>query len=130
MLESDITKVKVDAIVHPTNSNYSMGGQVGGAIARVGGTLIRDTVADLAKSKGSLNVCEAELSDAPTMLCKKIVHVHSPQWNDSQQATCVNDLTKTVVNLLTKATEAKLTNIALPCISSGGLVGQKLKKKK
>ena len=59
-----------------------------------------------------------EASD--NMLCKNIVHVYSPSWNTNQQAQCVNDLTRSVNNILTLCDTHKLKTVALPSISSGG----------
>jgi histone H2A len=58
VLQADIVNVCVDAIVHPTNATFHLGGQVGQAVATKGGMELRNAVADLQRSHGSLGVCQ------------------------------------------------------------------------
>lgn len=121
MLQADITDVAADAIVHPTNSSFYLGGQVGSAIAAKGGAEVRKIVSDLQTKIGSLADCSVEISDASaSMLCQKIIHVNSPAWDTSNQPKKISDLTQVVKNILTLADTNKLKTIALPSISSGG----------
>lgn len=121
VLQANIVDVAADAIVHPTNSSFYLGGQVGSAISAKGGAEVRKIVADLQNKHGNLADCSVEISDASTnMLCKNIIHVHSPSWDTSNQPKKINDLTQVVKNILTLADTNKLKTIALPSISSGG----------
>ena len=61
-------------------------------------------------------ICDA----SDTMLCKHVIHVHSPSWSTNQQAACIADLTNSVNNILTLSETHKLKTVALPSISSGG----------
>lgn len=40
VVQADITDVAVDAIVHPTNNSFYLGGEVGSAISRAGGQAV------------------------------------------------------------------------------------------
>lgn len=61
VVQGDITDVVVDAIVHPTNNSFYMGGEVGAAIARRGGAQLRNNVSQLQTSNGNLAVCGGKL---------------------------------------------------------------------
>ena len=56
VVQADITDVKVDAIVHPTNNSFYLGGEVGSAISRKGGQKVRDIVHNLHLTSGNLAV--------------------------------------------------------------------------
>ena len=56
VVQADITNVKVDAIVHPTNNSFYLGGEVGSAISKKGGQKVRDIVKDLHLKVGNLGV--------------------------------------------------------------------------
>jgi histone H2A len=56
VVQSDIVDVVVDAIVHPTNASFYLGGEVGSAISAKGGKETRDIVARLNTDHGNLAV--------------------------------------------------------------------------
>lgn len=108
----------MDAVV----SHYYLSGMVGSAISRRGGSELQAIIQKHQSSElSSLDTCEANMSDASTnLLCKKIIHINSPSWESSQQILKINELTKTVENILVLAETNKLKSVALPNISSGG----------
>lgn len=88
----------VDAIVHPTNNSYYLGGQVGSAISNKGGNEVRLIISDLHAKNGNLAECGVDISDASkNMLCQKIIHVYSPSWDNSNQPKKINDLTQVCI---------------------------------
>ena len=56
VVQADITNIKVDAICHPTNNSFYLGGEVGSAISRKGGQKVRDIVQNLHMTSGNLAV--------------------------------------------------------------------------
>ena len=54
VVQSDITKVKVDAIVHPTNADFSMAGEVGNTLSKKGGKKFQAEVAKVQLTNGSI----------------------------------------------------------------------------
>lgn len=60
VIQADITNVVADAIVHPTNNSFYMGGEVGSAIARAGGDEVKSIVNDLYKSYNNLGICSGK----------------------------------------------------------------------
>lgn len=57
VLQADITDVAVDAIVHPTNNAFYLGGEVGSAISRAGGQKVRNEIDKVHKTNGNLASC-------------------------------------------------------------------------
>jgi len=120
VLQANIVDVAADAIVHPTNNTFYLGGEVGSAIQDKGGKELRDAVSMLHRNHGKISVGGAAISDAGSaMLCSKIIHVYSPQWDSTNQAHSISELDKAVKNILTIADKNEIETIALPSISSG-----------
>ncbi|GFN81083.1 core histone macro-h2a.1 [Plakobranchus ocellatus] len=114
-MQGDLVKATADAIVHPTNSNYYFGGEVGQAISRAGGKEFQQEVENL-KTQGSIGTAEAAICPGHKFAAKFVIHVNSPTWseNNAQQ-----NLDKAVKNVLKLADDKFLKSVALPSISSG-----------
>lgn len=116
VLQGNIAEMTVDAVVHPTNSNFSLSGQCGTALQASGGASFEQEVSNLAK-KGSIGVAEAAISGAGDQLpCRHIIHVHSPSWT---AADGVANLEKAVRSCLTLAESTGLKTVSFPSIASG-----------
>ncbi|KAJ8318016.1 hypothetical protein KUTeg_003107, partial [Tegillarca granosa] len=115
VIQGDIVKITADAIVHPTNSTYHMGGEVGSAIEKAGGKDFRKEVDELLKSNGNLDTAGAAICPGSKLLSKYVIHVNSPTWGsaNSQQM-----LEKAVKNVLTLADEKNLKSLAVPSITA------------
>ncbi|CAG5122719.1 unnamed protein product [Candidula unifasciata] len=116
VMQGDLVKMSADAIVHPTSSNYHLGGQVGQAIQRAGGKEFQQEVDNLQKSHGSIGSAEAAICPGHKFAAKFVIHVNSPTWNE---ANALQNLDKAVKNVLRLADEKNLKSVALPSISSG-----------
>ncbi|KAH9495446.1 Core histone macro-H2A.1 [Bulinus truncatus] len=116
VMQGDIVKMVSDAIVHPTNSSYHLGGEVGQAILKAGGKEFQQEVDTLLKTQGSIATAEAAICPAHKFSSKYVIHVNSPVWseNNSQQ-----NLDKAVKNVLKLADDKLLKSLAIPSISSG-----------
>ncbi|CAF1580308.1 unnamed protein product, partial [Adineta steineri] len=119
VVQGSIVNIKADAIVHPTNNSFFMGGDVGKAIAKAGGQELKDAVAQAAKDSTLTNSGDVAISGAPNLSASHLIHVHSPQWNAGVQDQCIAELDKATLNILTLADEQGLKSVALPSISSG-----------
>ena len=53
-MQANIVDVVADAIVHPTNNTFYLGGEVGAAISQKGGKELRDAVSQLHKTHGNI----------------------------------------------------------------------------
>ncbi|CAF1042266.1 unnamed protein product [Rotaria sp. Silwood1] len=119
VVQGSIVNIKADAIVHPTNSSFYMGGDVGNALAKAGGQQLRDAVAEAARNSTLTNAGDVVISAAPNLSASHLIHVLSPKWNATKMEECIVELDKATLNILNLADQQGLTSVALPSISSG-----------
>ncbi|GHT32395.1 hypothetical protein AGMMS49574_15830 [Bacteroidia bacterium] len=70
IVQGDITKMVVDAIVNAANSSLLGGGGVDGAIHRVGGSAILDDCMKIRAKQGGCKTGEAVITRAEIVHCK------------------------------------------------------------
>ncbi|XP_071105671.1 core histone macro-H2A.1-like isoform X1 [Haliotis cracherodii] len=116
VLQGDIVKMTADAIVHPTNSTYHMGGEVGQAMEKAGGKEFRQEIDNLQTAHGPIDTAGAAMCPGRNFPAKYVVHVNSPSWGSSNSQ---QQLEKAVKNILTLADEKNLKSLAIPSIGSG-----------
>ncbi|CAM1312876.1 H2AFY (predicted) [Pycnogonum litorale] len=116
VIQGDLTKVASDAIVHPTNSKFYMGGEVGQVLEKAGGNEFLDEVKHLQTANGPIDTAGAAICPGHNFTAKFVVHCNGPTYS---AANACELLEKTVKNCLILADQKNLKSIAIPSIGSG-----------
>src|SRR6476620_7918588 len=82
VIQGDITKVAVDAIVNAANTSLLGGGGVDGAIHRNGGPAILQDCRKIVARQGGCKTGEAVITTAGQLPAKHVIHTVGPVWND------------------------------------------------
>ena len=114
LLQGDITKIEVDAIVNAANNGLRGGGGVDGAIHRAGGPAILEECVKI----GYCATGDAVITTAGHLPAKYVIHTVGPVWHggDRQEETL---LSNAYYNSLQLANQHKLKSISFPNISTG-----------
>lgn len=118
LIQGDITKIKVDAIVNAANSSLLGGGGVDGAIHRAGGKAILEECIKIRERQGGCKTGEAVITTGGNLPAKFVIHTVGPVWNGGKNNE-ENLLASAYRNSLQLAIENKIKTIAFPNISTG-----------
>lgn len=114
IIQGDITKVAVDAIVNAANNTLLGGGGVDGAIHRAGGRVILEQC----KKIGGCPTGEARITVGGNLPCKYVIHTVGPIYKDGKSGE-EDLLYNAYYNSLKLAKEYNLESVAFPSISTG-----------
>ncbi len=114
IVQGDITKMHVDAIVNAANKSLLGGGGVDGAIhAAAGPGLLEET-----KKLGGAMTGEAVITKGYDLNAKYVIHAVGPVYKDGKSGEA-DFLASCYRSALDLAIEYKITSIAFPSISTG-----------
>ncbi len=112
LFQSDITTLKVDAIVNAANNRFWMGGGVAGAIKRKGESIIESE----AVRQGPKPVGEVVVTGAGDLPSKYIIHA---AVMEQHLVTDARIIAKATLNTLKKAEELGVNSLAFPAFGTG-----------
>ncbi len=119
LLQGDITKMEVDAIVNAANSSLLGGGGVDGAIHRAGGYGILEECRIIRAKQGGCPTGEAVITTAGHLPAKFVIHTVGPVWDESKEEELKTLLANCYSNSLEIAVERGFRTVAFPNISTG-----------
>ncbi len=116
IVQGDITREEVDAIVNAANGHLQHGGGVAGAIVRRGGSIIQQESDAWVREHGPLATGEAAITGAGTLPARYVIHTVGPVYGSGDED---NKLRRAVRSALQMADRHGIGRLSLPAISSG-----------
>jgi len=118
LIQGDITKAEVDAIVNAANSELIGGGGVDGAIRRAGGAAIENACAEIRRREGGCPTGKAVITPGGDLYAKYVIHTVGPVWEGGNSGEA-ELLASCYQESLRLAVENHIQSIAFPSISTG-----------
>ena len=118
LVEGDITRQSVDAIVNAANSSLMGGGGVDGAIHDAGGSEILEECRKIVAEQGTLQAGRAVSTTAGRLPAGFVIHTVGPVWHGGEHGEA-ETLESCYRESLKVADRLRLTKIAFPSISTG-----------
>jgi O-acetyl-ADP-ribose deacetylase len=120
VVEGDITRLAVDAIVNAANEQMLGGGGVDGAIHRAAGPQLREACEGVEQWRPGVRcpTGEARITPGFELPAKWVIHTVGPVWHGGGYGEA-NVLSNCYRNCLELAVEHDVRSIAFPAISCG-----------
>lgn len=118
LIQGDITRLKVDAIVNAANSLLMGGGGVDGAIHRAGGPAILAECREIVARQGRCETGNAVITSGGNLPARFVIHAVGPIWHggNNNEPKLLENAYRNVLKL---AVENGIETIAFPNISTG-----------
>ena len=118
LIQGDITKAEVDAIVNAANKELIGGGGVDGAIRRTGGEAVVKACDAIRKQQGGCPTGTAVITTGGNLPARHVIHTAGPVWQGGNEGE--SDLLASCYKAcLQLAVENEVNSIAFPSISTG-----------
>jgi len=112
LLRADITSIKIDAIVNPTNSQLQHIAGLGRVLVREGGKIIQKESSEI----GFVPVGTAIVTTGGNLLCKFVIHAVGPRMGEGDEDRKLRSATWAA---LQKAEELAIGSVAFPAMGAG-----------
>lgn len=118
VIQGDITRIKVDAVVNAANTSLLGGGGVDGAIHRAGGKAILDECIQIRNRQGGCKTGEAVITTGGNLPARYVIHTVGPVYSGGNKGED-ELLASAYLNSLKLAAVNQVQSIAFPNISTG-----------
>lgn len=120
VVQGDITKLAVDAIVNAANEGMLGGGGVDGAIHRAAGKRLLEACLKVPEVRPGVRcpTGEARVTEGFDLPAKYVIHTAGPVWRGGGRGEA-EKLASCYRNSLALAAEKGCRSVAFPCISTG-----------
>jgi O-acetyl-ADP-ribose deacetylase (regulator of RNase III) len=118
LLQGDITREQVDAIVNAANSSLMGGGGVDGAIHRAGGPAILEECRRIVQERGRLPAGQAVITTGGRLPARYVIHTVGPVWHGGGSGEA-ETLASAYRESLALALREGLRTVSFPSISTG-----------
>ena len=112
VMQGDLTRQDVDAIVNAANNDLELGGGVAGAIARAGGPAIQAEC----RTIGPVEVGDAAITSGGNLKARYVIHAASMRLGSRASADSLRQSTRRSLEI---ASEKGLRSIAFPAVGTG-----------
>jgi O-acetyl-ADP-ribose deacetylase (regulator of RNase III) len=112
VLQTDVTKLDVDAIANAANTHLLHGGGVAGAISRAGGPAIQEE----STAKAPIGLGEAVETSGGDMPCRWVIHAATMELDFRTDAQIIEKATRSTI---VKAQELGARSLALVAFGTG-----------
>jgi O-acetyl-ADP-ribose deacetylase (regulator of RNase III) len=121
VVNQDITKMKVGAIVNAANETLLGGGGIDKAIHVAAGSGLKDACVALPEVSPGIrcNTGQAKITPGFNLPATNVIHTVGPIYKNYDDATAAKLLADCYTNSLTCAKEKGVRTVAFPCISTG-----------
>lgn len=116
LVQGDLTKERVDAIVNAANAQLAHGGGVAGAISRRAGPGLERESRAWVDEHGPVPHHRPAITGGGNLAAKWVIHAVGPVWGEGEEEA---KLASAVQGALTVADEHGISSLAMPAISTG-----------
>jgi O-acetyl-ADP-ribose deacetylase (regulator of RNase III) len=118
LVQGDITRQEVDAIVNAANTSLLGGGGVDGAIHRAGGPAILEECKQIRAAQGGCPTGQAVITTGGRLPARRVIHTVGPVWQGGGHGEA-GLLRSAYRRSLELAAAEDLRRVAFPSISTG-----------
>lgn len=118
LIQGDLIKAKVDAIVNPADAKLTGGGGMDKAIQRAGGVVVQRACDEIRTRQGGCPTGKAVITPAGNLRAKYIIHTVGPVWKGGHAGEPIL-LENCYQECLQLAVEYGIRSIAFTSISTG-----------